>query len=142
MESDTTNTTSRIGGLDDIHVIAREILALREIVEMKPHPEILGKVRELQFIATRAQSAAMSIQGSSEALSRRVAELENELAKISDKNAITHQYSTPLEELEMCDPLSKEDYLLVFRDTTGSRVTVQLRSAAIPDLVQKLNSCR
>jgi hypothetical protein len=42
----------------------------------------------------------------------------------------------------MCDPLSKEDYLLVFRDTTGSRVTVQLRSAAIPDLVQKLNSCR
>jgi hypothetical protein len=142
MESDTTNTTNRIGSLDDIHVIAREILALREIVEMKPHPEILGKVHELQSIATRAQSAAMSIQGSSEALSRRVAELENELAKISDKNAITHQYSTPLEELEMCDPLSKEDYLLVFRDTTGSRVTVQLRSAAIPDLVQKLNSCR
>jgi hypothetical protein len=127
---------------DEIHVIAREIVALRHVVELEPHPEVQEKVSRLQALAATAQSAAMSIQRNCDALNRRVEELENELGRMSDKNNISQQYPIPLEELEMCDPFSAENYLLVFRDTAGSRITVQVRSEAIPDLVQKLTSCR
>jgi hypothetical protein len=33
-----------------------------------------------------------------------------------------------------------EDYLLVFRDTAGSRLTLRLRSEAIPYLLEKLKA--
>jgi hypothetical protein len=127
---------------NEMHVIAREIVALRQVVELGPSPEVHEKVAKLQELAATAQSAAMSIQRNCDALSRRMAELENELCRTSDKHNISQQYSTPLEELEICDPLSAEGCLLVFRDTAGSRITVQLLTEAIPDLLQKLNSCR
>ncbi|HEV7929335.1 MAG TPA: hypothetical protein VGP12_04295 [Nitrosospira sp.] len=134
--------TNLVVNFDEIHVIAREIVALRHVVELEPHPEVQQKVARLQALAATAQSAAMSIQRNCDALNKRVAELENELDRMSDKNNISQHYSTPLEELEMCNPFSEEDYLLVFRDTAGSRITIQVRSEAIPDLVQKLTSCR
>jgi hypothetical protein len=127
---------------DEIHVIAREIVALRPVVELRPHPEVQEKVARLQALAATAQSAAMSIQRNCDALNRRVAELENELDRMSDKNNISQHYSTSLEELEMCNPFSAENYLLVFRDTAGSRITVQVRSEAIPHLLEKLRACQ
>jgi hypothetical protein len=127
---------------DEIHVIAREIVALRQIVEMKPNPEVQGKISKLQELAATAQSAAMRIQRNCEGLSRQVVELENQLGRMSDNNNVVEQYPTPLEELEMCHSLSEEDYLLVFRDTAGSRLTVQLRSEAVPHLMEKLKSCQ
>jgi hypothetical protein len=134
--------TNLVVNFDEMHAIAREIVALRHIVELEPHPEVEQKVARLQALAATAQSAAMSIQRNCDALNRRVVELENELGRMSDKNNISQQYSTPLEELEMCDAFSAESYLLVFRDTAGSRITIQVRSEAIPNLVQKLTSCR
>lgn len=127
---------------DEIHVIAREIVALRHVVELEPHPEVQQKVSRLQALAATAQSAAMFIQRNCDVLNRRVEELENELGRMSDKNNTTQQYPTPLEELEICAPFSVESYLLVFRDIAGSRITVQVRSEAIPGLVQKLTLCR
>jgi hypothetical protein len=127
---------------DDIHVIAREIVALRQIVEMQPNPEVQKKITKLQELAATAQSAAMLIQRNCEGLSRQVVELENQLGKMSDSNNIVQQYPTPLEELEMCHSLAAEDYLLVFRDTTGSRLTLRLRSEAIPYLLEKLKACQ
>jgi hypothetical protein len=127
---------------DEIHVIAREIVALRQIVEMKPSPEVQDKVSKLQELAATAQSAAMRIQRNCEGLSRQVVELENQLGRMSDKNNVVEQYPTPLEELEMCHSLCEDDYLLVFRDTAGLRLTLHLRSDAIPHLVEKLKACQ
>ena len=127
---------------DDIHVIAREIVALRQVIELQPNPEVQIKITKLQELAARAQSAAMLIQRNCEGLSRQVVELENQLGKMSDSNNIVQQYPTPLEELEMCHSLTEEDYLLVFRDTAGSRLTLQLRSEAVPHLVEKLKACQ
>jgi len=127
---------------DDIHVIAREIVALRQIIEMQPNPEVQKKITKLQELAGTAQNAAMRIQRNCEGLSRQVVELENQLGKMSDSNNIVQQYPTPLEELEMCHSLAAEDYLLVFRDTAGSRLTLQLRSEAVPHLVEKLKACQ
>ena len=127
---------------DDIHVIAREIVALRQIIEMQPNPEVQKKITKLQELAGTAQNAAMRIQRNCEGLSRQVVELENQLGKMSDSNNIVQQYPTPLEELEMCHSLAAEDYLLVFRDTTGSRLTLRLRSEAIPYLVERLKACQ
>ena len=110
---------------DYIHVIARKIVALRQIIEMQPNPEVQKKITKLQELAATAQSAAMRIQRNCEGLSRQVVELENQLAKMSDSNNIVQQYPTPLEELEMCHSLAAEDYLLVFRDTAGSRLTLR-----------------
>ncbi len=84
----------------------------------------------------------MLIQRNCEGLSRQVVELENQLDKMSDSNNIVQQYPTPLEELEMCHSLAAEDYLLVFRDTAGSRLTLRLRSEAIPYLLEKLKACQ
>ena len=84
---------------DDIHVIAREIVALRQIIEMQPNPEVQKKITKLQELAATAQSAAMRIQRNCEGLSRQVVELENQLGKMSDSNNIAQQYPTPLEEL-------------------------------------------
>jgi hypothetical protein len=134
--------TSLVVHFDEMHSIAREITALRHVVELAPHPEVEQKVARLQALAATTQSAAMSIQRNCDALNRRVEELENELGRMSDKNNISQQYPIPLEELEMCNALSAKNYLLVFRDTAGSRITVQVRSEAIPDLVQKLMLCR
>ena len=127
---------------DDIHVIAREIVALRQIIEMQPNPEVKKKITKLQELAGTAQNAAMRIQRNCEGLSRQVVELENQLGKMSDSNNIVQQYPTPLEDLEMCHSLTEEDYLLVFRDTAGSRLTLRLRSEAIPHLVEKLKACQ
>ena len=127
---------------DDIHVIAREIVALRQIIEMQPNPEVQKKITKLQELAATAQNAAMRIQRNCEGLSRQVVELENQLGKMSDSNNIVQQYPTPLEDLEMCHSLTEEDYLLVFRDTAGSRLTLQLRSEAVPHLVEKLKACQ
>jgi DNA repair ATPase RecN len=127
---------------DEIHVIAREIVALRQIIEMKPNPEVQDKISKLQELAATAQSAAMRIQRNCEGLSRQVVELENQLGRMSDKKNVVEQYATPLEELEMCHSLSEENYLLVFRDTAGSRLTLQLHSEAIPHLLEKLKSCQ
>ena len=126
---------------DDILVIAREIFALRQIIEMQPNPEVQKKITKLQELAGTAQNAAMRIQRNCEGLSRQVVELENQLGNMSDSNNIVQQYPTPLEELEMCHSLTEEEYLLVFRDTAGSRLTLQLRSEAIPHLVEKLKAC-
>ena len=127
---------------DDIHVIAREIVALRQIIEMQPNPEVQKKITKLQELAATAQSAAMRIQRNCEGLSRQVVELENQLGRMSDSNNIVQQYPTPLEESEMCHSLTEEDYLLVFRDTAGSRLTLRLRSEAVPHLVEKLKACQ
>ena len=135
-------TTNLIVNFDEIHVIAREIIVLRHVVELEPHPEVQQKVARLQALAATAQSAALSIQRNCDALNKRVTELENELDRMSDKNGLSQHYSTPFEELEMCNAFSEEDYLLVFRDTAGSRLTLQLRSEAIPRLVEKLKACQ
>jgi DNA repair ATPase RecN len=127
---------------DDIHVIAREIVALRQVIEMQPNPEVQTKIAKLQELAATAQTAAMRIQRNCEGLSRQVVELENQLGRMSDSNNITQQYPTPLEDLEMCHSLTEEDYLLVFRDTAGSRLTLRLRSEAIPHLLEKLAACQ
>jgi hypothetical protein len=127
---------------DEIHVIAREIVALRQIIEMKPNPEVQEKISRLQELAATAQSATLRIQRNCEGLSRQVIELENQLARMSDKNNVVEQYATPLEELEMCHSLCEENYLLVFRDIAGSRLTLQLNSEAIPHLLEKLKSCQ
>jgi hypothetical protein len=127
---------------DEIHVIAREIVALRQIIEMKPNPEVQEKISKLQELAATAQSAAMRIQRNCEGLSRQVVELENQLGRMSDKNNVVEQYPTPLEELEMCHSLGEDDYLLVFRDTAKLRLTLHLRSEAIPHLVEKLKACQ
>jgi len=126
---------------DDIHVIAREIVALRQVIELQPNPEVQTKITQLQELAAKAQSAAMLIQRNCEGLSRQVVELENQLGRMSDSNNISQQYPAPLEDLEMCHSLTEEDYLLVFRDTAGSRLTLRLRSEAVPYLVEKLKAC-
>ena len=127
---------------DEIHVIAREIVALRQIIEMQPNPEVQEKITKLQELAGTAQNAAMRIQRNCEGLSRQVVELENQLGKMSDSNNIVQQYPAPLEDLEMCHSLTEDDYLLVFRDTAGSRLTLRLRSEAIPHLMEKLTACQ
>jgi DNA repair ATPase RecN len=126
---------------DDIHVIAREIVALRQVIEMQPNPEVQTKIAKLQELAATAQSAAMHIQRNCDGLSRQVAELENQLGRMSDSNNISQQYPAPLEDLEMCHSLTEDDYLLIFRDTAGSRLTLRLRSEAIPHLLEKLAAC-
>jgi DNA repair ATPase RecN len=126
----------------DIHVIAREIVALRQVIEMQPNPEVQKKITKLQELAATAQSAAMRIQRDCDGLSRQVAELENQLGRMSDSNNVVQQYPAPLEDLEMCHSLTEEDYLLVFRDTAGSRLTLRLRSEAIPHLLEKLAACQ
>jgi hypothetical protein len=127
---------------DEIHVIAREIVALRQIIEMEPNPQVQEKISKLQELAATAQSATLRIQRNCEGLSRQVIELENQLGRMSDKNNVVGQYPTPLEELEMCHCLTAEDYLLVFRDTAGSRLTLQLHSEAVPHLLEKLKLCQ
>ena len=139
MDSTTNNLAA---SFDEMHSVAREIVLLREVVELNLLPQVRKKIAVLQSLATAAQRAAMSVEADCTALKRRVAELENELCALSGKNVLSQQYSIPLEELEMCDCLSAEAYLLVFRDTAGARITLQLRAAAIPGLLQKLRSCR
>ncbi len=127
---------------DEMHSVAREIVLLREVVELNLLPKVRAKITVLQALAATAQRAAMSVEAECVALRRRVSNLENELCALSSKNILSQQYSTPLEQLEMCDCLSNEAYLLVFRDITGARVTVQLRASAVPELVQKLTPLR
>jgi hypothetical protein len=109
---------------------------------MQPNPEVQTKITKLQELAAMAQSAAMRIQRNCEGLSRQVVELENQLGRMSDSNNIVQQYPAPLEDLEMCHSLTEDDYLLVFRDTAGSRLTLRLRSEAIPYLVERLKACQ
>ncbi len=48
---------------DDIHVIAREIVALRQIIEMQPNPEVRKKLLNCRNLPLRLRALRCSFKG-------------------------------------------------------------------------------